>query len=66
VSGTGLSGADLAHRLLYEAGVSTLAGTAFGGVATDHIRLSYATSQANIRKALDRIGQFVDKLAVSA
>jgi aspartate/methionine/tyrosine aminotransferase len=66
VSGTGLTGADLAHRLLYEAGVSTLAGTAFGGVGTDHIRLSYATSQANIRTAIDRIGQFVGKLAVSA
>ncbi len=66
VSGTGLTGADLAHRLLYEAGVSTLAGTAFGGVATDHIRLSYATSQANIRTALDRIGQFVGTLAVTA
>ncbi|MFI5043128.1 MAG: aminotransferase class I/II-fold pyridoxal phosphate-dependent enzyme, partial [Acidimicrobiales bacterium] len=66
VSGTGLSGTELAHRLLYEAGVSTLAGTAFGGVATDHIRLSYATSQANIRTALERIGQFVGKLAVSA
>jgi aspartate aminotransferase len=66
VSGTGLSGADLAHRLLYEAGVSTLAGTAFGGVGTDHIRLSYATSQANIRTALERIEQFVGKLGVSA
>jgi aspartate/methionine/tyrosine aminotransferase len=66
VSGTGLTGADLAHRLLYEAGVSTLAGTAFGGVGTNHIRLSYATSQANIRTAIDRIGQFVGKLAVSA
>jgi aspartate/methionine/tyrosine aminotransferase len=66
VSGTGLTGADLAHRLLYEAGVSTLAGTAFGGVGTKHIRLSYATSQANIRTAIERIGQFVGKLAVSA
>ena len=66
VSGTGLTGAELSTRLLYEAGVSTLAGTAFGGVATDHIRLSYATSQANIRTALDRIGQFVGTLAVSA
>jgi aspartate aminotransferase len=66
VSGTGLTGTELSTRLLYEAGVSTLAGTAFGGVATDHIRLSYATSQANIRTALDRIGQFVGMLAVSA
>jgi aspartate/methionine/tyrosine aminotransferase len=66
VSGTGLSGADFAHRLLYEAGVSTLAGTAFGGVGTNHIRLSYANSQENIRKALDRIAAFVGKVAVPA
>ena len=66
VSGTGLSGADFANRLLYETGVSTLAGTAFGEVGTNHIRLSYANSQANIRKALDRIGLFVGKVAVPA
>ena len=66
MSGTGLSGADFANRLLYETGVSTLAGTAFGGVGTNHIRLSYANSQANIRKALDRIGLFVGKVAVPA
>ena len=50
VSGTGLSGADFANRLLSEAGVSALAGTAFGGVSIGHIRLSYANSQANIRE----------------
>ncbi len=66
VSGTGLSGADFANRLLYEAGVSALAGTAFGGVSTGHIRLSYANSQANIRKALERIATFVGKVAVPA
>ena len=32
ISGTGLSGAELADRLLHEAGVCVLAGTAFGGV----------------------------------
>ncbi len=66
VSGTGLSGADFANRLLYEAGVSGLAGTAFGGVGIDHIRLSYANSQANIAKALERIAAFVGKVAVPA
>jgi len=66
VSGTGLTGADFANRLLYEAGVSALAGTAFGGVSTGHIRLSYANSQANIRKALERIATFVGKVAVPA
>src|SRR5205085_1170081 len=37
VSGTGLDGSDLAERLLHEAGVCVLAGTAFGGVGRDHI-----------------------------
>lgn len=66
ISGTGLSGGDFANRLLYEAGVSALAGTAFGGVSTGHIRLSYANSQANISKALERIATFVGKVAVPA
>jgi aspartate/methionine/tyrosine aminotransferase len=64
VSGTGLSGAELADKLLNEAGVSVLAGTAFGQVGTDHVRISYANSQANIRDALDRIRSVVTPLAV--
>jgi aspartate aminotransferase len=59
VSGTGLSGAELAERLLHEAGVCVLAGTAFGGVGTDHIRISYANSRENLGRALERIGDFV-------
>jgi aspartate aminotransferase len=59
VSGTGLSGAELAERLLHEAGVCVLAGTAFGGVGTDHIRISYANSRENLSRALDGIGDFV-------
>ena len=59
VSGTGLSGAELAERLLHEAGVCVLAGTAFGGVGTDHIRISYANSRENLSRALERIGDFV-------
>ena len=60
VSGTGLSGAELAERLLHEAGVCVLAGTAFGGHGGDHIRISYATSRANLTEALGRIRRFVD------
>jgi aspartate/methionine/tyrosine aminotransferase len=59
VSGTGLSGAELAERLLHEAGVCVLAGTAFGGIGTDHIRISYANSRENLSQALERIGDFV-------
>jgi aspartate/methionine/tyrosine aminotransferase len=62
ISGTGLSGTELTHRLLHEAGVCVLAGTAFGGVGTDHIRISYANSRENLAEALRRIGEFVAKL----
>jgi aspartate/methionine/tyrosine aminotransferase len=59
ISGTGLSGDEMASRLLNEAGVCVLSGTAFGGVGGDHIRISYATSRDNLRQALERIGGFV-------
>jgi len=55
ISGSGLSGAELTERLLYEVGVSVLAGTAFGQVGTRHIRLSYANSRENISAALERM-----------
>ena len=55
ISGTGLTGAELAERLLQEAGVCVLAGTAFGGVGRNHIRISYANSRENLTEALERI-----------
>ena len=61
ISGTGLSGAEFADRLLAEAGVCALAGTAFGKVGRDHVRISYANSRENLREALDRIGRFVER-----
>ena len=62
VSGTGLSGSELADRLLNEAEVCVLSGTAFGRVGADHIRISYANSQPNLRDAIDRIDRFVRAL----
>ncbi len=59
VSGTGMSGRTFAERLLLEAGVSTLAGTAFGGQATGSLRVSYANSQDNLRRALERMADFL-------
>jgi aspartate/methionine/tyrosine aminotransferase len=59
VSGTGFTGAELAERLLQEAGVCVLAGTAFGGIGTDHIRISYANSRENLEEALARVRAFV-------
>jgi aspartate aminotransferase len=59
VSGTGLSGAQLAEGLLTEADVCVLAGMAFGGVGVDHIRISYANSRENLTEALERIDRYV-------
>ena len=60
VAGSGMDGATLAGRLLDEAGVSVLAGTAFGRLAKDHLRVSYATSQADLRVALERMGRLLE------
>ena len=65
VAGTGLTGAELAERLLAEVGVSVLAGTAFGTVGTNHVRLSYANSRENLAEALRRIRAVVEPLIAS-
>jgi aspartate aminotransferase len=59
ISETGMTGAQLADRLLHEAGVCVLAGTAFGGIGGSHIRISYANSRENLTEALRRIRSFV-------
>jgi len=55
IFGTGYSARALADRLLDEAGVACLAGTAFGEFGEGHLRFSYANSLANIEEALGRI-----------
>lgn len=59
VERTGLSSAELADRLLDEAGVVTLPGTGFGEEGEGHLRLSYANSQANLREGLRRMHEFL-------
>ncbi len=65
IGGTGFTGAELADRLLAETGVCVLAGTAFGGVGTEHIRISYANSRANLTEAVRRIDAFVRQHAAA-
>jgi aspartate aminotransferase len=59
VSGVPLPSEELADRLLEEAGVALLAGSAFGAEGADHLRLSYAASQENLTLALERMGEFL-------
>jgi aspartate aminotransferase len=54
---------ELANYLLNEAGVATLAGTDFGKYGEGYIRISYATSQENIKIGLERISTAVSKIA---
>jgi aspartate/methionine/tyrosine aminotransferase len=41
--------------LMHEAGVAALAGTSFGAYGEGYLRLSYANSRENIKKALDKM-----------
>ena len=55
ITGTGLSSRELQNRLLEEAGVATVAGTAFGALGEGYLRFSYANSLENILAALERV-----------
>ena len=55
ISGTGLTSAELQARLLADAGVAALSGTAFGRYGEGYLRFSYANSVENIRSALDAV-----------
>jgi aspartate aminotransferase len=55
ITGTGLTSKQFADHLLNEHGVAALAGTSFGKHGEGYLRLSYANSEENLRKALERI-----------
>jgi aspartate/methionine/tyrosine aminotransferase len=63
ITGTGRSSAEVAERLLTEAGVAALSGTAFGAHGEGYLRFSYAASEANLRKALERMAPVLASLA---
>lgn len=59
---TGLSSDKFCERLLMEEKVLTVPGNAFGACGEGFVRATYATSIENIREALIRITQFVEKV----
>jgi aspartate aminotransferase len=59
ITGTGYTSRELADRLLENAGVACLSGTAFGAHGEGFLRFSYANSLDNIQLALERVGQFL-------
>jgi aspartate aminotransferase len=62
ITGTGLSSRALADLLLRDAGVAVLSGTSFGIYGEGFLRLSYANSVANLRKAIERMGETLAKV----
>ncbi|MGE0845199.1 MAG: pyridoxal phosphate-dependent aminotransferase [Flavobacteriaceae bacterium] len=59
VSALAIPAKQLASRLLEEAGVAAIGGPDFGVHGEGYLRLSYANSEANIRKAVARIGDWL-------
>lgn len=59
ITGTGVSAQELSDKLLNEGGVAVLPGTAFGSFGEGYLRLSYANSIENIKKALASIEKIV-------
>ena len=63
ITGTKRSSAEVAERLLSEAGVAALSGAAFGAHGEGYLRFSYANSEANLRTALDRMRPVFESFA---
>jgi aspartate aminotransferase len=61
IQGTGLDERTLADGLLEEAGVALLPGTAFGAAGRGFLRLAYTQGETDLRKGLQRIGDYLDR-----
>ncbi len=62
VSGTGLSSEEFTWRLLQEAGVAVLPGSAFGATGEGYVRIACTQSQETLMAAMDRMEMFTQKL----
>ena len=58
----GMTAEEFAVRLLEEEKVAVVPGTAFGDSGEGFIRISYAYSLADLKKALERLSSFIDRL----
>lgn len=62
IKSTGLSSEEFCERLLREKKVAVIPGNAFGDSGEGYVRISYAYSLNTIKKALDRIEEFVEEI----
>jgi aminotransferase len=61
ITSTGLTSDQFAEELLREESVAVVPGTAFGHGGEGHVRCCYATSEAELKEAIVRIGRFVKR-----
>lgn len=59
---TGLTSIEFETKAMNEAGVALLSGSAFGEYGEGYVRLSYANSQENIKKAISQLDKMVRSL----
>lgn len=52
----------MAERLLYDGGVAVTPGIEFGPLGEGHVRISYANSRENLKRALDKLREVSGKL----
>ncbi len=62
IAGVGMKSKAFADLLLNDFGVAGLSGTAFGQYGEGYLRLSYANSEENLNKALERIAAAVESV----
>ncbi|MBP9192409.1 MAG: pyridoxal phosphate-dependent aminotransferase [Ignavibacteria bacterium] len=59
ITKTGYISKELSDHILYNGGVASLAGTAFGAFGEGYLRFSYANSRENILEAIKRIKEVI-------
>ena len=62
IKSTGLTSDEFAEKLIMSKRVAVVPGTAFGECGEGFIRVSYCYSIENIKKAIDRIEEFINEL----
>lgn len=62
IKNLGMSSGSFSDLILEKAGVATLPGTSFGEYGEGYLRISYANSIENLKKALERISSVVESL----
>ncbi len=61
ISSAGLSSMEFATRVIHEAKVAMVPGTAFGPSGAGFVRAAFSTSYENLIEATERLGRWLDK-----